>query len=279
MIVFILTFVGLNLFNNSSNKIQPSNYSDDNLKILYLGNMGVLIESKNQTVLIDGFHKEYKPAYAYPSKEMLDSIIDGNYPGFTKIELNLVTHKHKDHFNPELTLHFLKENVHSLTIGPEQVKEELAKNENDTNQFLERVKVIDSDYNIHSIQHQGILIKSIRCNHTYQSKHNKIQNIAYLIDINGYKILHVGDTEWDLSKDVFEKLNLLESNIDVAILPFWMLLEETSTTKVTQLINPNIVIASHIDPNFGQQVVEEVQVNFPDVVSLTELNRTIKFKK
>ncbi len=210
--IFILVFVSQFFFNNSTNKILNLDENDDNLRILYVGNMGVLIENRNQTILIDGFHRKYKPAYAFPSKGMVDSLVFGEYPGFTKLELSLVTHKHKDHFSPELTLQFLRENAESIIIGPDQVKEELAKTGNDTNNFLEQVKALVPNDEINSIEHQGINVKSIKCDHTYQARHKDIQNNAYLIDINGYKILHVGDTEWDLSKDAFNKLNLAAPN-------------------------------------------------------------------
>ncbi|SDN09469.1 MBL fold metallo-hydrolase [Kriegella aquimaris] len=275
VIAIILVFTSLISLLNFKGKILTLNYFNDGLKILYLGNMGVLIESESQTILIDGFHKKYKPAYNHPSEETVESLIHGKFPEFTKLELSLVTHKHKDHFNPELTLHFLKENVQSLTIGPAQVKEELEKTENSTEKILEQVKVVGLDNQINTIKHQEILIKSIRCDHTYQTKHKNIQNVAHLIHVNGYKILHIGDTEWDLSKVAFNKLNLVESNIDVAILPFWMLIDEKAKYNVKEYINPEVVIASHINPNDSNQIVKEIHKNFPKAVSLVELNKVV----
>jgi len=263
----------------SADKFHSLNDTSDYLGISYIGNMGVLLENKNKTVLIDGFHKKYKPAYLHPSKGMVDSLIRGKYAGFTRLELSLVTHKHKDHFSPELSLHFLTENKESLLIGPDQVKEELIKIDNDGGAFLDQLKVIDTENKTPSIQHKGILIQSIKCGHTYQIKHKNVQNVAYLIDINGYKVLHVGDTEWDLSKEAFEKLQLAESNIDVAILPFWMLIEENSKSKLNDLIRPKMTVATHLDPNFAHQFVEKIQLSMPDVVCLTQPNKTINYKK
>ncbi|MGI9543640.1 MAG: hypothetical protein ACR2MX_10305, partial [Cyclobacteriaceae bacterium] len=38
----------------------------DSLKITYIGNMGLLLESGDQKVLIDGLHTFYKKAYQPP---------------------------------------------------------------------------------------------------------------------------------------------------------------------------------------------------------------------
>ncbi|WP_150452547.1 hypothetical protein [Arenibacter lacus] len=68
--------------------------------------MGVLLEPKDQTVLKDGLHKNYTPAYTYPSNTVIASLLKGNYPGFSDIELSIIPHDHKDHYNPELRVAF-----------------------------------------------------------------------------------------------------------------------------------------------------------------------------
>ena len=78
LIVLFLVLACQYSIKNSRDKVEILN--DDSLKISYIGNMGVLMENKDQTVLIDGFHKKYKPAYAYPSQGTVDAIIAGTYP-------------------------------------------------------------------------------------------------------------------------------------------------------------------------------------------------------
>lgn len=271
LLVFVFHYSPINLFTSNDNEVD--------LRISYIGNMGVLLESKDQTVLIDGFHEKYKAAYEFPSSEVVNSLIDGKYQEFTQLELSLFTHAHRDHFSPRLTLNYLKSNPESIVVGPEQVRGELEKSNDYSDSLLEQVRMIKSDNEIHTIQHEGILVKSINCGHTYQAKHRAIQNLSYLVDINGYKILHVGDAEWEVSKGALEKLNLLAISVDVAILPVWMLMEKSSIAKVSELINPGIVVAGHIDPNYANQTIEEVQQYFPGAVCLSRLNETLKFQK
>ena len=68
--------------------------------------MGVLLEHKDQTVLKDGLHKNYTPAYTYPSNTVIASLLKGNYAGFSDIELSIIPHDHKDHYNPALRVAF-----------------------------------------------------------------------------------------------------------------------------------------------------------------------------
>ncbi|WKK67129.1 tetratricopeptide repeat protein [Lutimonas zeaxanthinifaciens] len=252
---------------------------NENLRLLYVGNMGVLIEHDNKTVLIDGLHKEYKPAYAFPTNGMIDSLLYAKYPGFTSIELNLISHYHQDHFDPDLTLRFMSENNSSLTIGPEQAKKEIAVSKGSSKESLARVKVTPSDHRVRTYEFQGIVVNSIDCYHTYQEKHKGVQNIAHLVDINGYKILHVGDADWKMAAEALDQLNLKELNIDVALLPIWMLNDESSKKMVKEKINPKNVIASHIDPRSGHEVVNRLNYRFPNSTGLVELNEIIEIKK
>lgn len=249
------------------------------LKLTYIGNMGVLLENKDQTVLIDGLHKKYKSAYAYPSSSVVASLLNGNYPGFTDIELNLITHAHNDHYNPELSIAFLKENKSALTMGPPQAKEAVRAADPNTKSLLERFRVVPSDNEVQNLKHQGISVTAISCGHTYQQKHSKVENIAYVVNLNGYKVLHVGDAEWALLAPALEKMKASTLNLDIAILPSWMLLEKSASKKVNELINPHTLIASHMDPNFIDQTTERIRENFPEVVCLTTLNKTITFNK
>lgn len=279
VVLFILAFVCQNQPINSKDTFPISAAEQDQLRISYIGNMGVLIENKDQTVLIDGLHEQYKPAYAHPSDATVASLISGTYSGFTNLELSLYTHVHRDHFSPKLTLEFLEKNNGSLAIGPQQVKEATAKADLANTELLERFRVVEANYALHTIQHQGITVNAIICGHTYQPRHSAIQNIAYLIDINGFTILHIGDSGWGLSEEAFEELELASSNVDVAVLPVWMLMDKSSVAKVRELINPSLLIASHIDPNNVDQAIKTVRTYFPDAVCLSELNEIIKYKK
>ena len=144
-------------------KPEKETISKDALKIAYIGNMGVLLESGDKTILIDGLHEKYKPAYVFPTESMVTELIEGNYSGFTKIEIAMVTHKHGDHFSPKYAATFLDKNPTSLLIGSAQIKAQIGSNKKN---LTGRIKVIEYNNHLHNIEHENIQVKAIRCDHS-----------------------------------------------------------------------------------------------------------------
>jgi len=268
---------------NSINISEQTSFKNEQseLKISYIGNMGVLFEHKDKTVLIDGFHEKYKPAYVYPTKLMVDNLMTGRYHDFSKIEVGLITHKHGDHFSPSLNAQFLHKNPNSIIVGSNQIKEEIKSQENDEGHkvLLDRVLEIKYDHTIQKIEHEGISIKAIRCDHSNQGRHKAIKNIAFLVDLNGYSILHVGDTYWDLAEKPFQTLDLLNSDLDVAVLPYWMLTQKDSKNQLSRILNPKKIIATHVSPDDINQTKESIQLNFPQASVFTQLEERLSFAK
>src|SRR5262245_3476964 len=66
--------------------------------VRYIANEGVLIAAANKQILIDGLHREYKPAYLFPPPEMQTLLENARAP-YDKIDLVLVSHVHLDHFH------------------------------------------------------------------------------------------------------------------------------------------------------------------------------------
>lgn len=250
------------------------------LKLSYIGNMGVLIESQGKTMLFDGFHKEYGPDYAYPTTSTVIDLQRGNYNDFSKIEVACVTHKHGDHFDPLYYKSFLEENREAIVVGPNQVKQEITGLKSlYKEKVTERIKGISYNDEIHTIRHQGVHVKAIQCNHVNQNRHASVENIAYLVEINGFKILHVGDTNWDLTEEVFKKLGLKENELDIAILPYWMLLTDSSKDRVEQSIAPKHVLATHIPPSFTKDEKSRLEQEFEGITLFTELGQGFIYNK
>ena len=85
--------------------------------ITYVGNMGVLISGDSTSILIDGLHKEYKPAYQYPPKSLVDELIGTEKAYQPPIRYILNTHIHKDHFDAELIVEFMQHNAKTVLFS------------------------------------------------------------------------------------------------------------------------------------------------------------------
>src|SRR5688500_13565659 len=93
--------------------------------IRYVANEGVLIRAGDKQVLIDGLHREYKPAYAFLPPN-LQKILENAQSPYDKINLLLVSHIHLDHFHPlSIALH-LQNNPKSTLVSSEQVVGEVS---------------------------------------------------------------------------------------------------------------------------------------------------------
>lgn len=254
---------------NPQHKIRTNK---DSLRISYIANMGVLIESGLKTVIIDALHEPYKPDYLSPSREVVDNLIQGTYQDFTGIEVALFTHQHKDHFSAKYSKRFLEENPDGILVSPAQITDLVLKEAVSNQSKIEhQLRTVPYDGEIHQINESDIQIEAIRCDHGNPARHRAIENMAYLITINGYTILHIGDTEWAAAKAVFEKLKLKERNLDIAVLPYWMLLGNSSRDLVESYLAPKRLIATHLPPYFSKQEEEDLNKRFSGIKLFTQV--------
>jgi len=178
-----------------------------NLNIKWLGHSGFLINFNNLNIYID------------PIK--LSNSIE-------KADLILITHGHHDHFSIEDIKKIIKNNT--KFIGPPEI--------------ISQTRFIgDVDF---EVAEPGKDLKfneiSIKCIHAYNINkpfHSKGDSVRYLIDFDGTKIYHSGDT------DIIPEMNNIQTNI--AFLPvsgkFTMTANEAA--KAAEIINPDFAIPIH----------------------------------
>lgn len=250
----------------------------DHLSISYIGNMGVLLASGGDAVLIDGLHRAYKPAYTYPSDTTVKQIIQGSYQHYGSIAMALVTHDHRDHFAPEHLLAFLRANPGSLVLAAAQasdkIRQKIQLNEARIRQQLQQIPYDDA---AHPIQNGQVEVTAFKCPHV-NARHATVQNLAFVINVNGHKILHVGDSNWDVAAIALQNAKLTVASIDIAILPYWMLLDKDSKEKVNQLIRPKKIIATHVPPELGSRERSLLHQYHNNIIVFDKLNQQIIYK-
>ena len=251
--------------------------SQDTIKISYIGNMGVLIGNNQRSVLIDGFHKEYKPQYLFPPDSLVTKMISGSHENFTPIDVAMATHHHRDHFDPSYFYSFLNSNKSSIAILSPQIKELLQKEAKKRKGDLsEQLKTTDHNGTTHTFEHNGIEIKSFQIDHTNPSRHRLVENTAYIVKIDEISVLHVGDSNWDVAEKHLKANHNLLKDLDVAILPYWMLLEGKSAELVDRLMAPRNIIATHIPPNFDKSHQRSISESFENVQFFTEIGQAVE---
>lgn len=239
--------------------------------VTYLGNMGVMIDAGEQAFIIDGLHSFYDTLYMYPPPALADSIL--NRQGrFKNTRFLFVTHRHRDHFEPMLTLRFL-EHPNARAFVPQQASDSMAlyKNFSSVRKRVTALKPAGRD----TLPDLPYPVIALNIPHSSPQRHHAIQNIGYIIDIGGRKILHVGDMNAD--GDVLKSLNLLQDKIDVAILPLWMMVDTTNRHLIEQWIKPRSVIITHVYPGEKESELIEFAQSIPGSVIFYKLYQTARF--
>ena len=210
--------------------------------ITYIANCGFMIQGNDNKIMIDALFNKGFSHYLVAHDSVSARIINGR-PPFDNATLLLVTHSDNDHFNDSLVIEYLLNNKNNRLVGPKSVTNQLlntALGKNVSNQIIE----IDSfgNYQIDTVIHD-LRIKSFFMQH---DKRVSFENIGYVITINGVKVFHTGDYTQD-ETDKFEKLQLQNENIDLALLNFygfWSKKADRDFTKRT--INPKNIVLMHI---------------------------------
>lgn len=253
---------------------QPEPVPNENgrgIRVTYIANEGVLISSGDKQVLIDGLHREYKPDYAFPPPDLLRSLESATSP-YNEIDLILVTHIHGDHFHPlSVGLH-LQNNPKARLVSSEQIAEGVKKDFSGFGPIESRVERVPHEWkrkvalNVSGINLKGLGLKHSGANFSW------IQNLGYVIELDGMKFLHIGDA--DMTEENFSSLGLVEEKIDVAFIPYWFLLSKAGRAIVQNQIRPKRVIAVHVPPAEAAQVAEQVKLAYPGALTFNKILET-----
>jgi L-ascorbate metabolism protein UlaG (beta-lactamase superfamily) len=238
----------------------PSKNGPNSLSIKYIANEGVLVTAGGKQVLIDAIHREYKPAYSAPPPDLLKAL-ETAAPAYKAIDLILVTHNHLDHFHPEsITLH-MQNNPRATLVSPGQIVAEIAKNAAGFDAIKPRIKEVTPAWNQKAVMDIGGIKLTVLGLRHVNLRHREVQNLGYIVEIGGRKVLHVGDAE--LSDENFASFLLNAENIDVAILPAWFLDTSTGCEQVKKLIGAKHLIATHIPPDHAADYGSAVRKHCP----------------
>ena len=245
------------------------------LLITYVANEGVLISSGTKQVLIDGLHREYKPDYAFLPPALRESL-ESARPPYDGIDLLLVSHLHLDHFHPQSVGLHLKHNPSAILVSSDQVADGVKKDFADFNAIQSRVKRSTPAWKTkvaHEINGVKLTVLGLR----HAGPHfSWIQNLGHIIEIDGKKLLHIGDA--DMTEENFSSFHLAQEEIDVAFIPYWYLLSSSGRSLVREQIRPKHILAVHIPPAEAVQVTEQLGKVYPDAVPFTRIMEVKSFQ-
>jgi len=95
------------------------------IHITFLYNAAVLIRCDNVSVLIDALYRQQVPGLSAPSEPVLEEILRGE-GAFAHLDCLLCSHRHADHFSPELTAGYLRLHRPGLALFPRECRAALS---------------------------------------------------------------------------------------------------------------------------------------------------------
>lgn len=243
-----------------------------NTSISYIGNEGVLITSSGKNVLIDALHTFYGSDYLFPDENLRSDIIQGNGK-FSNIDLLLVSHVHGDHFSASLVARFLQNHPETTLISSNQVIDSVLQYlKNSDTSILSRIQ----EFSIADLQKKyfinGIDLTLYSFPHASERFH-WIQNTASLVDIDGVRFIHTGDS--DMRIEDIGSFKIPQEEIDIGIFPYWFLTDAEGAENVKYLINPKWYIATHIPPSASEENLEKLNIAWPGVIVFSKKGDSI----
>jgi len=234
-------------------------YSQKECNVTYVSNEGFLVETAGKKVLIDALFDNIDGNWCdSPSDSILDLLNNAKAP-FNDVDIIAVTHHHRDHFNEKVVVNHLLSNKKATVICPEQVDKILSENEHYENFRNRIISITPPLFCDSSILVTDIQIRILRLEHSHfmktdtvtgepVNKHRNVENIGFVISINGINIFHCGDTN-PLNEEEYSAFALQNEELDLALVErMFFSRGQESIDILNTYINPKQIILMHINP-------------------------------
>ena len=248
----------------------------DGLTMTFLANEGVLLSSGGKKVLIDALFLKYKTGFATPADSTQAALAAARAP-FDNVDLILATHYHGDHFHPQPVAAHLAANPGATLATSLQVIDSLRgrmrKGGPADARILDRTAA--SGVRRREIIN-GIPVEFLGIPHgSGPSNHLAIQHLAYIVDLGGKRVLHIGDAI--LSDENVRAFRLDTARIDVALVPTWVVTGRASRQAIERWVKPRQVVAFHVGEGEADRASREVRAAMPGAITLTRERETYRW--
>lgn len=257
-------------------------------KVTYIANEGFLVEAGGKRIVVDGlFYGETINWCDAPTAAMREQMESAAGP-FRDVDLVLVTHRHVDHFNPEVVAKHLAANKDGVVVGPPQVIAELRGAPGWTERLEEQVREVNLElFGSKRLTIRGIDLQAHRIRHgAYmepdpetggkRNRHEAVENLAYLVRMPGVGFIHFGDAFLRESAEYFDGKRFPKQEIDLVFMEGW---SEESLAIVKKWMSPGKVIFMHMpaERERAERIAGHVQSLLPNAVVFREPMESRRF--
>jgi len=208
----------------------------------YLGNEGVLLAGAGRRVVIDALFGDGLAGYAAvePARRAELEAARGEFAG---VDLVLATHAHGDHFDAAAVASHLSANSRALFVStPEAVAAVRARPAGEL--LAARLRaVLPREGERETLRHAGVTVTVFQLHHG-RGLARPVANLGFLVEFAGRRIVHLGDTEATAAE--LATTGLATSRIDLALVPFWRLLDAPGRAAIRDAVRPTRLAAIHV---------------------------------
>lgn len=235
--------------------------------ITRLAASGVIIDDGETRIMIDGLVVEPYAIYGGLPPELAQQFSTASGI-FADIDLALVSHKHHDHNQPEFACNFLKTSTQTRLVTSIQVIELVRERCRPLVRTSSRVGAIEPRYAQPVVLPAGTAEVTVFLLSHGTGKYAPLQNFGHLVDIDGVRVLHIGDAAMDATD--FETAQMANLDLDVALIPFWFFQPGPGFGVVKEFMKAPYQLAVQIPPDEVTEVSEFLAENYPEVRVLAE---------
>jgi len=242
----------------------------DSLSVTYVGNEGFLIEGGEHKVLIDALYRSGVSGYVVHSPDVRKLLERGLAP-FDSVDVVLATHYHADHFDPDAVGIHLLSDRDAIFVSTPQAAQQMETYKGYRNIQARITGLLPPEGETETVEHDGVSIRVLNLHH---GRNRPVENLGFIVDINGHTLLHIGDTE--VSPDEMRDFAWDEESIDYFFVPYWMLLDHAGA-EIVDLVRPKAIGPMHLPPPEDPRdylngsggfdgTIEQIQATYPQAI-------------
>jgi len=235
-------------------------FSQDTAEVTYIANEGFMVEVGEKKILLDALFGGLQGDWAdQPDEATAHKLVNGQ-PPFDDVDLVTVSHKHVDHFDEQMVIQHILSNPRVRILCSEQVEEILKQNPDYMKIKQNVVAVTPNELKDTTLPIAGINVRVIRLEHSHymetdpdtgerRNRHASIENLGFVLDVDGYKIFHSGDTN-PFNETEYTTFALHKEQINLAFLERMFMAGEgqPGIQVIEDLIKPKQIVLMHIGP-------------------------------
>ncbi len=246
------------------------------LEITYIGNEGFLLSIGGKKILLDAL-QENPWSYDNIPPDTKKKILAAT-PPYDKLDLNIASHAHLDHFEPKMTAAAMRAHPEMVFISSQPAVNQLKEAAGEHfAELAKRVRNITPKWDtLEETSYKGIGVKLMPVNHS--SRQPPYMTLAALVNLEGIKLFHLADSVAASNLESFKKLELQKEGIDILFADKFFLSDKIGKEILKNYLKPKLIILMHARESETDTFEKELKPDYPNLIIFKDSMQKKYFK-